>query len=139
MTILWLLSHLEPFTSSPMPSTDEEKSRFLTLLRNYYMVNKVIKEDSQEMNVDGGNLKIKKSVLLQILLNYLGGRLLEQDLAVICQVSGLCFKLSRQQNSIYLQYVIGIWHLLNSTVAMNSKEVTIMRSTLENIVKDLVK
>ncbi|CAR29690.1 hypothetical protein ZYGR_0AD03740 [Zygosaccharomyces rouxii] len=139
MTILWLLSHLEPFTSSPMPSTDEEKSRFLTLLRNYYMVNKVIKEDSQEMNVDGGNLKIKKSVLLQILLNYLGGRLLEQDLAVICQVSGLCFKLSRQQNSLYLQYVIGIWHLLNSTVAMNSKEVTIMRSKLEAIVKDLVK
>ncbi|GAV55987.1 hypothetical protein ZYGR_0AZ01590 [Zygosaccharomyces rouxii] len=139
MTILWLLSHLEPFTSSPMPSTDEEKSKFLTLLRNYYTANKVVKEDSQEMNVDNTNLKIKKSVLLQILLNYLGGRLLEQDLATICQVSGLCFKLSRQQNSIYLQYVIGIWHLLNSTVAMNSKEVTIMRSKLENIVKDLVK
>lgn len=136
MTILWLLSHLEPFTSSPMPSTDEERSKFLALLKNYYMVNKVIKEDNQEPS--NSNLKIKKSVLLQILLNYLGGRLLEQDLATICQVSGLCFKLSRQLNSIYLQYVIGIWHLLNSTVAMNSKEVTIVRSKLEAIVRHLM-
>lgn len=139
MTMLWLLSHLEPFTSSPMPSTDEEKSKFLSLLRNYYMVNKVVKDDTQEQNVENTNLKIKKSILLQILLNYLGGRLLEQDLATICKVSGLCFKLSKQQNSIYLQYVMGIWHLLNSTVAMNSKEVTIMRSKLESIVRDLIK
>ncbi|GCE98480.1 hypothetical protein ZYGM_003563 [Zygosaccharomyces mellis] len=139
MTMLWLLSHLEPFTSSPMPSTDEEKSKFLSLLRNYYTVNKVVKEDSQELNVENTNLKIKKSILPQILLNYLGGRLLEQDLATICKVSGLCFKLSKQQNSIYLQYVMGIWHLLNSTVAMNSKEVTIMRSKLESIVRDLIK
>lgn len=138
MTMLWLLSHLEPFTSSPMPSTDEEKSKFLSLLRNYYMVNKVVKDDTQEQNVENTNLKIKKSILLQILLNYLGGRLLEQDLATICKVSGLCFKLSKQQNSIYLQYVMGIWHLLNSTVAMNSKEVTIMRSKLESIVRDLI-
>lgn len=142
MTILWLISHLEPFTSSPMPSTDEEKSRFLALLRNYYTVNKVVKEDNQDAantsTGDNASLRIKKSILLQILLNYLGGRLLEQDLAVICQISGLCFRLSRQQNSIYLQYVIGIWHLLNSTVAMNGKEVTITKSKLETMVKDLV-
>ncbi|AQZ13607.1 SCC4 (YER147C) [Zygosaccharomyces parabailii] len=138
MTLLWLVSHLEPFTSNPMPSTDEEKSQYLGLLRNYYNVNKIVKDETKDSAYDNGALKLKRSILLQILLNYLGGRLLEQDLTIICQVSGICFRLARQQNSLNLQYVIGIWHLLNSTVAMNNKEVTIMRSKLSGIVKDIL-
>lgn len=138
MTLLWLMSHLEPFTFNPMPSSDEQKSQYLGLLRNYYNVNKVVKDETQETIQENVALKLKRSVLLQILLNYLAGRLLEQDLAVICQVSGVCFRLSRQQNCLYLQYVTGIWHLLNSTVAMNNKEVTIMRSKLTGIVEDIL-
>lgn len=144
VTILWIMSHFEPFTSNPMPAGDEERSKHIEILRKYYSANKLLQTHSKasattsDVEIGKGNaFKLKKSLLMQILLNYLGGRLLEQDLETICQISGICFRLAKQSNMLILCYITGLWHLTNCTVAMKNKEVTIITAKLDTIVSQI--
>lgn len=144
VTILWIMSHFEPFTSNPMPAGDEERSKYIEILRKYYSANKLLQTHSKApaTNLDleivtDNAFKVKKSLLMQILLNYLGGRLLEQDLETICQVSGICFRLAKQSNMLVLYYITGLWHLTNCTVAMKNKEVIIVTAKLEAVVAQI--
>lgn len=54
-----------------------------------------------------------------------------------CVLSSTCFKLAKQQYLPYLRYLVGIWNLMNNTIAMNSKEVALTKARLDQIVKDL--
>lgn len=140
--IAWIMTHFEPFTSNPMPATDAERNHYVEKLRLYYDANKLrLNSDAEEgssplVSVDE-SFKLKKSLTLQILLNYLGGRMLEQDLEIICQISAACCRLAKIRKIPVIQYVTSLWHLMNCTLAMKTKEVTITRAKLESIVKKI--
>lgn len=132
ITVLWILSHFEPFTKNPLPSTEEQKSAYLDILKKYYLANKLVNADP----IKDSNLlsfKLKKSLLLQILINYLGGRLFETDLETICLLSSTLFRISKKQPMDSVQYILGLWHMMNSTVSMNAKEIAVTKARLESL------
>lgn len=138
LTMIWIMSHFEPFTSNPMPAAEVEKSHHIDKLRLYYSANKLspsgegeVTEAPENSKKSGENLSLKRSLMMQILLNYLGGRLFEQDLETICQISAACYRLAKIQKMDIISYIVGMWHLTNCTLAMKTKEVTIMSAKLE--------
>ncbi|KAK5781103.1 cohesin-loading factor complex subunit SCC4 PWA37_002029 [Arxiozyma heterogenica] len=141
IVIIWIITHFEPFTWNPLPSNDKERNEYLKRLKKYYINNKIINH-----NNDGGdniNLKnqyiLKKSMLLRILINYLGGKLFETDLEVLCQISLKCFKFAKQdRHLINIRYIIGLWHLMNCTVAMKPKEVAYTTAKLNQLVQQML-
>ncbi|QLQ79565.1 hypothetical protein HG537_0C02120 [Torulaspora globosa] len=143
LTMVWIMSHFEPFTSNPMPAAESDKSQQLEKLRQYYLANKLSLGDEVPSNIQpaGDNVEesftLKKGLMMQILLNYLGGRLFEQDLETICQISAKCYRLAKLQNFPIVLYVVGLWHLTNCTMAMKTKEATIMSAKLEALEKRL--
>ncbi|QLG71108.1 hypothetical protein HG535_0B01460 [Zygotorulaspora mrakii] len=137
VVVIWLISHFESFTAYPLPVSDDERSSYIERFKVYYEKNKFEGNEVDNDLNDSGVKKLKKSLLMQILLNYVGGRLFEQDLTVISQISGICFRLARQQKFLILEYVVGLWHLMNCTVAMKRKEVVLVTATLDSIVKKL--
>lgn len=149
--IIWIMSHLEPFTWNPLPCTSEEKNYYLNKLKLYYL-NNMVKTKGQEEEKKGDNgdvndykelinekYKVKKSLLVRIILNYMGGKLIETNLNKICEISSVCFQMCRKQNLNRIRYVIGLWHLMNCTIAMKPKDVAYTRAKLENIVRNIVK
>ncbi|CCK71220.1 cohesin-loading factor complex subunit SCC4 KNAG_0G01620 [Huiozyma naganishii CBS 8797] len=135
IAIVWIISHFEPFTWNPLPSTNEEKSVYMNKLNEYYSANKMV---NMEHAVAGGErFQLKKSLLLQILLNYLGGRIIETETELITEISATCFKLARRHNMAAISYVVGLWHLMNCTISMKPKEVTYTTAKLEAIVREM--
>ncbi|CCF56530.1 hypothetical protein KAFR_0B02320 [Kazachstania africana CBS 2517] len=134
ITILWIISHFEAFTENPLPSTDGEKSEYITKLNHYYENNKLL--TTAENVIKNEAARLKKSLLLQILINYLGGRIIETDLNQIYQISHVCFKISKLQKMKGISYITGLWHLMNCTIAMKSKEVAITKAKLESLLSD---
>ena len=132
--ILWLFSHFEPFSWNPLPCSDKERAEYMSKLREFYSSNKF---------ASGGGavderFKLKKALLLQVLVNYLGGRMLEHDLEEIRGISGKCFDMCRHQGGMdKVQYVVGIWHLMNCTVGMRGKDVALTNAKLEALVKQI--
>ena len=142
LTMTWIMTHFEPFSSNPIPATDDERNHHIEKLRLYYNANKLrlsneVEDEPQSKGSVDEVLKLKKSLMLQILLNYLGGRMLEQDLETICQISAACCRLAKIRKLPVIQYVTGLWHLANCTLAMKTKEVTITRAKLESLVKKI--
>ncbi|CCE61294.1 hypothetical protein TPHA_0A02120 [Tetrapisispora phaffii CBS 4417] len=138
ITILWIINHFEQFTSNLLPSTDSEKNSYLEKLRIYYESNKLGNSSSKHIEKwksEGKYVKLKKSLLLQLLLNYLGAILFEHDLEVMLKISGICFHISKEQELPNIRYVLGLWHLRNCTAAMDSKSATITKVKLESIVR----
>ncbi|CAI4038617.1 hypothetical protein SMKI_05G2290 [Saccharomyces mikatae IFO 1815] len=134
VTILWLFSHFEPFTWNPLPCSDKERADYMSKLRQFYSSNKF----AGEGGAGDGRFKLKKALLLQVLVNYLGGRMLEHDLGEIHAISGKCFDICRQQGGMgKIQYVVGIWHLMNCTVGMRGKDVALTKAKLEALVKQI--
>lgn len=141
IVIIWIITHFEPFTWNPLPSNDKERNEYLERLKKYYINNKIINH-----NNDGGdniNLKnqyiLKKSMLLRLLINYLGSKLFETDLEVLCQISLKCFKFAKQdRHLINIRYIIGLWHLMNCTVAMKPKEVAYTTAKLNQLVQQML-
>ncbi|QLL32690.1 hypothetical protein HG536_0D02120 [Torulaspora globosa] len=148
LTMVWIMSHFEPFTSNPMPAGESDKSQQLEKLRQYYFANKLSLADDVPSRIEPEDiagdsveesLSLKKGLMMQILLNYLGGRLFEQDLETICQISAKCYRLAKLQNFPIVFYAVGFWHLTNCTIAMKTKEATIMSAKLEALEKKLQK
>lgn len=137
--IVWIISHFEPFTWTPLPSNDNERNYYLEELKKYYQHNKILG------NSDGGNnddiddkFILKKSLLLRLLINYLGAKLFETNLDTLCQISLKCFKFAKQdKHLINIRYIIGLWHLMNCTVAMKPKEVAYTTAKLEQLVNQM--
>lgn len=138
VTILWIISHFEPFTKNPLSFSDDERTTYTGRLKNYYQANKTVETDKNADFDSDNKYKLKNSLSLRILLNYTGGRLFEQDLTVISRISEACFRLAKRQNVLEMEYVIGLWHLMNSTIAMNSKEVVVTTAKLDAIVEKLL-
>ena len=138
LTVLWIVSHMEPFTSSPLPSSETERSLYIEKLRAYYRDNKLISspEDDHECS-DGASFKVKKSLFLLIMVNYLGGRLIETDINKMFELSSKCFHVAKKQHVDVITYVIGLWHLANCTIMMNAKDVTITNAKLQSLVNRL--
>ena len=135
IVILWIISHLEPFTWTPLPSNDELRSEYLNELQKYYDNNRLIDQNDKDIPVK--QYKLKKSLLLQVMINYLGGRLLETNLEKITEISNKCLQITKGQKMPYIRYVIGLWHLMNCTISMNSKEVIITKAKIESILKEM--
>ena len=135
IVILWIISHLEPFTWTPLPSNDELRSKYLNELQKYYDNNRLIDQNDNE--TPDKQYKLKKSLLLQVMINYLGGRLLETNLEKITEISNKCLQITKGQKMPYIRYVIGLWHLMNCTISMNSKEVIITKAKIESILKEM--
>ena len=134
VTVLWLFSHFEPFSWNPLPCSDKQRAEYVSKLREFYSSNKFVAGEA----VADNRFKLKKALLLQILVNYLGGRMLEHDLGEIYAISAKCFDMCRQQGGMRkVQYVIGIWHLMNCTVAMRGKDVALTNAKLEALVKQI--
>lgn len=129
LSMLWVMSHTEPFTWSPLPSTDEERIRHVEKLRKYYNNNKFYEAG------DDTQYKLKHGVLIMVMVNYLGGRLFEQDLDVMTKISEKCFRNSNRYLTGHktVRYVMGLWALMNYTVSMKHKEVVYTRSKLNEI------
>lgn len=120
--IVWVMTHCLPFSKDPLPSIETERNEKLQALALYYKNKK----------------PVKKSLLLHILLKYIGARQWEQDLPKICEVSKgclqMCERLGQNSNSFHnLEYVVGLWHLMNSTKAMDQKEVLMTKKKLEKL------
>lgn len=153
--LLTIMGKFEPFTQNPQASTNT--SVLLNELQQYFEGNSLLgPNDSTEGNGTGTNteavtdtmtgkeihvsntpVKIKKSLLLHIWLNYISGSMLVNELDKKCILSSTCFKLAKQQYLPYLRYLVGIWNLMNNTIAMNSKEVALTRARLNQIVKSI--
>lgn len=141
VTMLWIIAHFEPFTSNPLPCTDEVRSTYLEKLRLYYTSNKLIgltAETINDLEEKGEYLKLKKGLLLQLILNYLGARLFEHDLDTICKISEICFQISKQQDMLNIRYIMGLWHLMNCTSAMKTKDVIITKAKLKSLVRGIL-
>lgn len=91
--MVWIISHFEPFTANPLPSTDEEKSSKLEAFKGYYQNNKYNVIDKKDAGMHN-NLKVKRGLLLHVLLNYIGARLFEQDLEEMTKISERCFRMA---------------------------------------------
>ncbi|KAG0659107.1 hypothetical protein C6P45_001904 [Maudiozyma exigua] len=135
IVVIWLISHLEPFTWTPLPTTDDVKSSYLNELQKYYENNRLINQNDNEQ--PDKPYKLKKGLLLQVMVNYLGGRLLETNLKKITEISNKCLQITKGQKMPYIRYVIGLWHLMNCTISMNSKEVIITKAKIESILKEM--
>lgn len=135
IVVVWFMSHQEPFTTRPLPSSDATRSKYMQLLTQYYNANRLVKGPAKSEN-DPHTLK--KAVWLLALVNYLGGRLLETDLEEIYAVSSACLQITkgRRLAAPYIQYVLTLWHLLNCTVSMRSREVILTRGRLESLVRE---
>ncbi|KAL3241340.1 cohesin-loading factor complex subunit SCC4 RNJ42_03432 [Nakaseomyces bracarensis] len=132
LSMIWVISHTEPFTWSPLPTTDEERIHHMERLRLYYNNNKFYGSESQR------DFKLKHGVLLLVMVNYLGGRLFEQDLQIMTRISEKCFKNCNKYLSVNksVRYVMGLWALMNYTVSMKHKEVVYTRSKLNDILHE---
>ncbi|CAI4060628.1 hypothetical protein SKDZ_05G2260 [Saccharomyces kudriavzevii ZP591] len=129
--LLWLFSHFEPFSWNPLPCSDKQRAEYMSKLREFYSRNKFA-------GTGDSRFKLKKALLLQVLVNYLGGRMLEHDLGEIRAISGKCFEICRQQGGMEkVQYVVGIWHLMNCTVGMRGKDVALTNAKLEALVRQV--
>ena len=138
LTVLWIVSHLEPFTSSPLPSSETERSLYIEKLRAYYRDNKLISDSQDDTEcLDQSSFKVKKSLFLLIMVNYLGGRLIETDISKMFELSSKCFQLAKKQHMDVITYVIGLWHLANCTIMMNAKDVAITNAKLQSLVNRL--
>ncbi|SMN21693.1 similar to Saccharomyces cerevisiae YER147C SCC4 Subunit of cohesin loading factor (Scc2p-Scc4p), a complex required for the loading of cohesin complexes onto chromosomes [Maudiozyma saulgeensis] len=137
IVIIWLISHLEPFTWTPLPTNDETRSKYLTRLQKYYNSNRLTSVSDDKQNEVETDYKMKKSLFLQVMVNYLGGRLLETNLEKINEISNICLQITKGQRMPYIRYVIGLWHLMNCTISMNSKEVLIAKAKIESILKEM--
>lgn len=146
VSMIWILTHFEPFTSNPMPASESDKSFHLEKLKVYYSANKLstlegvpagVESESSTGSKLDENLNLKKSLMMQVVLNYLGGRLFEQDLETICQISAKCYRLAKMLKLPVVFYVVGLWHLTNCTLAMKTKDATIMSAKLEALEKRL--
>jgi len=137
IVIIWLTSHLEPFTATPLPTNDETRSKYLAQLQRYYSSNRLTSVSHDNHNEIEKQYKLKKSVFLQVMVNYLGGRLLETDLKKINEISNICLQITKGQRMPYIRYVIGLWHLMNCTISMNNKEVLITKAKIESILKEM--
>ncbi|KAG0657113.1 hypothetical protein C6P44_004770 [Monosporozyma unispora] len=136
VVIIWIITHFEPFSWNPLPSNDEEKTYYMDKLRTYYINNKIV---SKEDDTTDSKYILKRTLLLRILINYLGGKLFETDLDILCQISLKCFKFAKQdKHLINIRYIIGLWHLMNCTVAMKPKEVAYTTAKLEQLVQQMV-
>ena len=141
IVIIWVISHFEPFTWNPLPSNDKERNEYLERLKKYYINNKIISHGSNDVNDINieSRYVLKKSILLRLLINYLGGKLFETDLEVLCQTSLKCFKFAKQdKHLINIRYIIGLWHLMNCTVAMKPKEVAYTTAKLNQLVQQML-
>ena len=141
IVIIWITSHFESFTWNPLPSTDKERSRYLERLKKYYLNNRIINHSDNDVNDTNieSRYVLKKSMLLRLLINYLGGKLFETDLEILCQISLKCFKFAKQdKHLINIRYVIGLWHLMNCTVAMKPKEVAYTTAKLNQLVQQML-
>lgn len=138
IVIVWIITHFEPLTWNPLPANDDERNYYLDKLRVYYTNNKIVNnEDTWPVDA---KYTLKRALLLRILINYLGGKLLETDLETLCQISLKCFKFAKQdKHLINIRYIIGLWHLMNCTVAMKPKEVAYTTAKLEQLVQQMVK
>lgn len=141
ITIVWIISHFEPFTWSPLPCKDSTRSKHIVKLQKYYENNKLLETGTKNIddnNNNNYNYKMKKSLFLQVMINYLGGRLIETELDKIYEISNKCFQILKgQKNLLNTRYIIGLWHLMNCTISMKSKEVIITKAKLESILQDL--
>lgn len=131
--IIWISTHFEPFTSNPMPCSDTEKDVNLNNFKKFYLNNSFLITTNDNNNIEN-SFKIKKSIFLQILINFLGCRLFEHDINKICKISNYCFQLSIKFNfnSIFT-YINGLWHLINSTSAMKKNDVLDTKEKLKKI------
>lgn len=136
--IIWIMSHLETFSWNPLPCTNDEKNLYLDKLKKYYYNNMVKTDETDVSELYDDKFKIKKSLMIRIILNYMGGKLFETNLNKICEISSICFQMCRKQNMDRIRYVIGLWHLMNCTIAMKPKDVAYTRAKLENIVKNIL-
>ncbi|CCH61893.1 hypothetical protein TBLA_0F03560 [Henningerozyma blattae CBS 6284] len=122
--ILWISSHLQPFNSNPLPSTDKEKEFFISNLEKFYQQNSFYSTLTDSTSSSTSQFHLKKSLHLQILLNYIGTRLFEHDLTKISKISKTCFHYSMKFNFHYkFIYILGLWHLINSTSQLNEREI----------------
>ncbi|CDO94643.1 unnamed protein product [Kluyveromyces dobzhanskii CBS 2104] len=131
--LLIIMGKFEPFTKNPQASN--QTSVFITELEQYFAGNSLL--PAENSTTDFEPIKIKKSLVLHTWLNYIAGSMLVNDLAEKCVLSSTCFKLTKQQYLPHLRYLVGIWNLMNNTVAMNSKEVALTKARLDQIVNDL--
>ena len=142
IVIIWIISHFESFTWNPLPSNDKERSYYLERLKKYYINNKIINHSNDDINDTNIQSRyiLKKSMLLRLLINYLGGKLFETDLEILCQISLKCFKFAKQdKHLINIRYIIGLWHLMNCTIAMKPKEVAYTTAKLNQLVQQMLR
>lgn len=131
--LLVIMGRFEPFTKNPQASN--QNTLLLNELEQYFAGNSLLPAD--DLPTSKAPVKIKKSLLLHIWLNYIAGSMSINELDQRCVLSSTCFKLAKQQYLPYLRYLVGIWNLMNNTIAMNSKEVALTKARLDQIVKDL--
>lgn len=136
IVIVWIITHFEPLTWNPLPANDDERNYYLDKLKIYYINNKIVNNE----DTNDPKYILKRALLLRILINYLGGKLLETDLETLCQISLKCFKFAKQdKHLINIRYIIGLWHLMNCTVAMKPKEVAYTTAKLDQLVQQMTK
>ncbi|AGO13991.1 AaceriAGR133Cp [[Ashbya] aceris (nom. inval.)] len=136
IAILWAISRFEPFSGYPIPtSSNDQQALYMQHLNEFFKENALV---ATPENVPAKDFKLKKSLLLHFLLNYLGGTMLVSDVQKRCELSSSCFQMGKQQYMPGMRYVAGIWHLMNSTVAMKTKEVAITRAKLEGLVDKML-
>lgn len=133
-TTLLLISMgvFEPFNGHPL--TQNQDPQILKELEVYFRSNSFVSLESSE---EHESKKIKKSLLLHLWLNYVAGSTIVSDLEKKCVISSTCFNLAKQQHLPHLRYILGIWNLINGTIAMKNKEVAITKAKLEQLVKEL--
>ena len=144
VVVVWFMTHQEPFTSRPLPSSDATRSEYMRRLSQYYDANRLVKRPAEDKPTASGSGSssphtLKKAVWLLALVNYLGGRLLETDLEEIYAVSSACLQVTkgRRLAAPYIRYVLTLWHLLNCTVSMRSREVILTRGRLEALLRGM--
>ncbi|AEY98953.1 FAGR133Cp [Eremothecium gossypii FDAG1] len=136
VAILWAISRFEPFSGHPIhSSSNDQQTLYMQQLNEFFTDNALVGTPEA---VPAKDFKLKKSLLLHFLLNYLGGTMLVSDVQKRCDISSSCFQMGKQQYMPGMRYVAGIWHLMNSTVAMKTKEVAITRAKLEGLVDKML-
>ncbi|SCU81508.1 LAFA_0C05424g1_1 [Lachancea sp. 'fantastica'] len=140
MVILWICSHFQPFTTAKLSKEDDPG--FLKKLAFYFSANSFARTAKNEC---GGPIQnpehgpnLKKSLLLHFLLNYLASAVLVNDLEEKCMITNTCFHLGKQQHMPLMEYTSGLSHLLNCGLAMKSKDVSITRNRLKEVVANLL-
>ncbi|CEP63060.1 cohesin-loading factor complex subunit SCC4 LALA0_S07e01508g [Lachancea lanzarotensis] len=140
IVVLWICSHFQPFTTSKLSKEDDagflEKLNFYFSANSFARITKSVPEGSLQ-NTESAPV-LKKSLLLHFLLNYLASAVLVHDLEEKCLITNTCFHLGKQQHMPLMEYTSGLSHLLNCGLAMKSKDVSITRSRLKEVVNGLL-